>query len=70
MFLGTYNCENWFENKELNDTKRKSNKEESIDLTDMPPLEGDEEVKEGKRLKTLTGQKIINWTYNNSVNKS
>ena len=70
MFLGTYNYENWFENKELNDTKRKSNKEESIDLTDMPPLEGDEEVKEGKRLKTLTGEKIINWTYNNSVNKS
>ena len=70
MFLGTYNYENWFENKELNDTKRKSNKEESIDLTDMPPLEGDKEVKEEKRLKTLTGEKIINWTYNNSVNKS
>ena len=70
MFLGTYNCENWFENKELNDTKRKSNKEESIDLTDMPPLEGDKEVKEEKRLKTLTGEKIINWAYNNSVNKS
>ena len=54
----------------MNDTKRKSNKEESIDLTDMPPLEGDKEVKEEKRLKTLTGEKIINWTYNNSVNKS
>ena len=30
------------------DTARKIDKEESVDLYDMPPLEGDEEVKEGK----------------------
>ena len=37
-----------------------SDKEESVDLSDMPPLEGDEEqVKEGKRLKILTPNKLL-----------
>ena len=48
LFLETYNCDNWFEN------------EESVDLSDMPPLEGDEEeVKEGKGLKILTPKKLL-----------
>ena len=42
LFLNTYNYEPRFENKEL------ANKEESVDLSDMPPLERNEEVKEGK----------------------
>ena len=37
-----------------------TNKEESVDLSDMPPLEGDEEeVKEGKGLKILTLNKLL-----------
>ena len=42
LFLNTYNYEPRFENEEL------TNKEESVDLSDMPPLERNEEVKEGK----------------------
>ena len=49
LFLETYNYDVWFENEELIDTtSRKSDKEESVDLSDMLSLEGDEEVKEGK----------------------
>ena len=53
LIFETYNYDSWFENEESYDrTSRKSGKEESIDLSDMPPLEGDkEEVKEGKGLK-------------------
>ena len=32
-------------NEESVDTTRKNDKEESVDLSGMPPLEGDEEVK-------------------------
>ena len=42
LFLNTYNYEPRLENEEL------ANKEESVDLSDMPPLERNEEVKEGK----------------------
>ena len=35
-----------------------TDKEESVDLSDMRALEGDEEVKEGKGLKTLTLNKL------------
>ena len=41
------------------DRTRKRDKEESVDLSDMAPLEDDEEAKEGKVLKILT-PKIIN----------
>ena len=42
-------------NEELTDaTSRKSHNDESIDLSDMPPLESDEEVKERKGLEILT----------------
>ena len=37
LFLKTYNYELWFENEESTD------REESLDLSDMPPLEGNEE---------------------------
>ena len=43
LFLKEYSYNDWFENEEL------INKEESVDLYDMPPLEDDdEEVKGGK----------------------
>ena len=42
LFLKTYNYDLWLENEELTD------KEESVDLSEMTSLEGDEEVKERK----------------------
>ena len=33
--------------------------EEFIDIPDMPPLEGDEKVKEGKGLKILIPNKLL-----------
>ena len=50
LFLETYNYDGQFENEESYDTtSRKSEKEESIDLSDMLTLEDDEEeVKEGE----------------------
>ena len=59
LFLETYNYEDWFKNEESADTTRKSDKDEPVDLSDMPPLEGDEEVKEGKGLKILTLNKLL-----------
>ena len=44
----------WYLVEESSNATRSSDKEESLDLSHMPPLEGDEEVKEGKRLKILT----------------
>ena len=38
----------------MGDTTEKSDKKESVDLSDLPPLECDEEVREGKKLKILT----------------
>ena len=46
LFLETYNYEDWLKNKESAGTTRKSNKEEYVDSSDIPQLEGDEEVKE------------------------
>ena len=46
LFFESCNYEIWFENEESTViTSRKSDKEESIDVSDMSPLEGDEEVK-------------------------
>ena len=43
LFTKGFNYNDWYKNVESHD------KEESIDLSDMPPLEGEgEEVKEGK----------------------
>ena len=45
----------WSENKD-----ESTDKWESLDLSDMPPLEGDkEEVKEGTGLKILTPNKFL-----------
>ena len=43
----------WFIEEQLND------EEESVDLSDMSPLEDDEEVKEGKGLSILTPNKLL-----------
>ena len=52
LFLEGYDYLVWSENKEESTDKEETNdKEESVDLSDMPPLEGDEEVKEEKALK-------------------
>ena len=48
-----YNYDEWLENEESSD------KEESVDFPDIPPLEGDKEVKEGKGLKDLTPNKLL-----------
>ena len=65
------NYDFWFENEESSDILRKSDKEGSsdttierdeklsADLSDIPPLEGDEEVKERKELKILTPNKLF-----------
>ena len=54
LFPETYNYDVWFENEESVGTTRKSDRKESVDLSGMPPLEGNEEVNKGKGLKTLT----------------
>ena len=56
LLLETYNYDVWFQNEELTD------KEESVDLSDMLSLEG-EKIKEGKGLNILL-QKTINQTSN------
>ena len=43
----------WFIEEQLND------EEESVDLSDMSPLEDDEEVKEGKGVSILTPNKLL-----------
>ena len=54
IYFLKHNYDSWFQNKESYDTtSRKSDKEESTDLSDMLPLGGDEEVKEGKGLTRL-----------------
>ena len=45
--------------EESTDTTSKNDKEKSVDLFDMPPLKGDEEVKERKGLKILTPNKLL-----------
>ena len=43
----------------MTDKEESTDEEESLDLSDTPPLEGDEEVKEEKRLKILTPNKLL-----------
>ena len=58
IYFLKHNYDNWFEKEELDDTtSSKIYKEESGDLSDMAPLEGDE--KEGKGLKILTPSKLL-----------
>ena len=54
LFLEAYDYSIWSKKKEESTYKEEStDKEESIDLSDLPPVEGDEQVKE-KGLKILT----------------
>ena len=62
----SYNYDACFENKELTDTTRKSDKErldefdkESLDISNITVLERDKKVKEGKGLKMLTQNKLL-----------
>ena len=65
LFLEGYDYSLWSENKE-----ESTDKKESVYLSDMPPLEGDEEVKEG-RIKIFNSKQIINETSNTiSTNKN
>ena len=58
LFLKPYDYDGWFTKEELDDG------EKSVDLSDMPPLEGDEEVKEGKGVKVLTPNKFLTRLFN------
>ena len=49
----------WFENEESTDKEDLTDREESVDLSETSPLEGDDEVEEGKRLKILTPNKLL-----------
>ena len=53
LFIEGYSYNDWYENVELPDKEKSSDeglsdKEESVDLSDMLPLEGNKEVKEQK----------------------
>ena len=60
LFFETCNYNIWFENEESSDTARKKEKEESVDLSNMPPIEGGKEVKQAKEIKILTPNKLLN----------
>ena len=51
LCLKVYNYDDLFENEALTDSEKS--------LSDMPPLEGDEETKRGKELKILTPSKLL-----------
>ena len=59
LFFETYNYDLWFENEESANKEESTDQEESADLSDMIPLEGNEEVKEGKGLKILAPNTLI-----------
>ena len=61
LFLEGYGYSVWSENKEESTEKEEpTDNWESVDLSDMPPLERDkEEVKEGTGLKILTPNKFL-----------
>ena len=58
LFLEIYNYDIRFEREELPDTTKTDEK-----YTDLPPIptleEGEEEVKEGERVKALTPNKLL-----------
>ena len=41
IYLLKHNYDNWFENKKSTDKEKLTEEKESVDLFDMPPLEGD-----------------------------
>ena len=67
LFLEGYDYSKWSKNNEESIDKEEStdkedsaDKEECVDWSDMPSIEGnEEEVKEGKRIKILTLNKVL-----------
>ena len=60
IYLLKHNYNVWFENEESTDTtSRKSDKDESVYLSEMPSLEDDEEVKEVKKVNIFNFKQII-----------
>ena len=59
LFLEIYNYDACFENEESADTTRKSDKKELVDLSDISPLEVNEEVKDGKALKLFSSKQQL-----------
>ena len=70
LFLKNYKYDEWYkkdEEKSKSQTgetiaervKIRRQKADNEDLSDMPPLEGDKEVKEGKWLEILTPNKLL-----------
>ena len=65
LFLERFDYSVWFENKEPTVKEKLANKEEStdkkefVDLSNVLPVEGDEEVKVGKGLKVSTPNKLL-----------
>ena len=52
--IWSWNEEKSTDKEELTDEKEVTDQKEYLNLSNMPALEGDEEVREGKRLKILT----------------
>ena len=59
LFLKAYNYNSWYESEESTVKEESTDKEKSVDLSDVPSLEDDEEVKQGKVLKILTPNKLL-----------
>ena len=59
IYFLKHNYKDWFKNEELDDTTRKSDKEESVDLSDIEPLECDRR-KRRKRIKNRDSKQIVN----------
>ena len=60
LFIKGYDYNDWYKNVEQSDKEESSDKEETVNLSDMSPLECDEEeVKEGEGLKILTTDKQL-----------
>ena len=61
VILKTHGHKRWFRwfRRSDDETSEVGEKEKVDDVLSMPPLEGDEEVKEGKALKILTQNKVL-----------
>ena len=60
LILEVYNYKPWFENEESWVKEEPVDEKESVDSSNVQPLQGDEEeVKEGKGLKILTPKKLL-----------
>ena len=69
FLVDVYDYNNWLKREEFTDKKEESTdnnrvicwlkKEDTVDLSDIPPLEGGEEIKEGKGLNILPPNKLL-----------